>query len=119
MFFCCVLIRRISLKSYRSKKERGTGGGGIAACMLGFSLVYFTFYFVLNWIYETKEERRFGPHGHNQEELRVISKEEVMKRGIGQHVFKCYAMLGNYCRGTELYKDTVDVNDEIPHSEKN
>lgn len=104
------------MKLNRSRKELGSGGAGIAACMLGFSLVYFTFYFVANWIYDTKEERRYGIHGKDQEELRVISKEEVMKRGIGQHVFKCYGLFSNGCSAVELYKSTVNIEEQIGKS---
>ena len=98
------------MKLIRSRNEIGSGGAGIAACMLGFSLVYFVFYFIVNWIYDTKEERKFGNHNLRTEELRMVSKEEVMKRGIGQHVFKCYGILGNSCRAYELYKSTIDTD---------
>lgn len=74
--------------------------------MLGFSVVYFIFYFIVTWIYDTKEARRFAPGGH-KEELRVITKEEVMKRGIGHHVFKCYGLSDKTCRAVELYQPTA------------
>ena len=104
------------MKLIRSRKEIGSGGAGIAACMLGFSVVYFVFYFIVNWIYDTKEERKFGNHLLRQEELRMVSKEEVMKRGIGQHVFKCYGFLGNACTDYELYKATVQSDDGVKKS---
>lgn len=91
----------------KSKKELGSGAVGVAGLMLGFSLVYFIFYFVVNWIYDTKEERKLG-YRKNNEELRVITKEEVMKRGIGQHVFVCFGLFSKTCREWEVYMDTVD-----------
>lgn len=94
------------MQLHNSRREIGSGSFGLAALMLGFSLVYFVFYFVVNWIYDTKEERRFG-NLHSKEELRVITKEEVMKRGIGHHVFSCYGLIDKTCRDKQVYMDTV------------
>lgn len=96
-------IRR---KSSATGKERGFAGLGIAGLMLGFGVLYFVSYFILDWIYETKEERKIG-HSKQIEELRVITKEEVMKRGVGQHIFKCSGIFWRTCKPIELYKDTV------------
>lgn len=104
--------------SKRSNKECGSGSSGIIVYMLGFSLIYFIFYFVLNWIYETKEERKLALKAEN-ELTKVVTKEEVMKRGIGQYVFKCYAFLGNSCYEHENYKSTPEFQPEAKVKKEN
>ena len=89
-----------------SSKERGSGAAGLAGMMFAFGVVYFIFYFIVTWIYDTKESRK-DPHFKNRVELRVITEEEVMKRGIGQHVFKCYGIFTKTCHATELYRPTA------------
>jgi hypothetical protein len=99
-------MRLISLRK-SDKSEAGFAGLGLAGVMLGFGFVYFIGYFILNWIYETKEERR-NYMKQGPEIFRPITKEEVMKRGVGKHVFVCSGLFSKTCRAKLLFEDTVD-----------
>ena len=92
----------------KSERQRGTASVGIVGIMLGFGLLYFVCYFILGWISDTKNDRTIAKN-KNQEVLRTISKEEVMKRGVGQHVFKCSGIFFRSCKAQDLYKDTVEM----------
>ena len=90
-----------------NNSQSGFAGIGLAGVMLGFGIVYFIGYFILNWIYETKEERKnFAKMG--PEVFRVITKEEVMKRGVGKHVFVCSGLFSKTCKAKVLFEDTVE-----------
>lgn len=81
---------------------------GLAGIMLGFGVLYFVCYFIMDWIYETKEDRKISKHKHIVE-LKPVTKDEVMKRGVGQHEFVCSGIFFRKCRPKELYQDSVEI----------
>ena len=98
----------LSFAMNKSERQRGTASVGVIGIMLGFGVIYFVCYFILDWISDTKQERSIAKN-KNQEVLRTISKEEVMKRGVGQHVFSCNGIFFRSCKPKEIYKDTVQM----------
>jgi len=75
--------------------ERGTGSGGIAVFLLTISLLWSAFFWVSDWIYNTKESK---VQAHWEAYLnRNRSGINLIDRGPGEYEVSCRPGFSNDC----------------------
>jgi hypothetical protein len=91
-----VCMRQDSSKSgVRWNKERGSGAGGIAVFLLTISLLWSAFFWVSDWIYNTKEAK---VQAHWEAYLnRNRSGINLIDRGPGEYEVNCRPGFSKEC----------------------
>jgi hypothetical protein len=86
------------MRCWRYHKEAGTGVGEVLLFVGGFALIWFVFYMVTNWIYNTKEKRLDKDYEAYLKKNEVHHIDPLARRDFGGHQVICTGLFRKDCK---------------------
>ncbi len=91
------LRKKAHIKQF-SNTERGTGSGEVLAYIIAFTTVWAVFYWVTDWIYNTKEEKVERRVSRAEEKYEKSQDHKYIVREPGGSSAVCWGIIEKQCK---------------------